>query len=550
LSSTDKLAVWLIRSRQLRSIFKYWISITGYDSRDRSLLSRIYLLYLIVFFCAWTLSLMFFASNLLVTVVSPFLQSQDLTLEGFAVALGTYTLFAWSLFSIYKATYRSPLLFSEDDSYLVCQTPANRRAVVLFWLIGEWLRSSWPVMVLGMTVGFAFLELDIRIGSGLISVGSLAIAGIKPLGILIPVHLALFCIVWAVGVFRLQRDFKHKRVILVVRGIAAILAVLLSISIFATFLALPVNNALHTFFWYVSFPLNAAFRGGDLMQGQAVSILLVIFSITLLLMASENTNLSRAAQETRALYAQRLAFRTGDFESRQELLNRDRIGTGHRYRRILARPGAWAILWKELVQSLSLFTFMRSWSWISVLLLSLAMFIAYDSPMGVMMAIFWTILVAQLTTDRFRDDLGHWWIVKSLPLPARRFISFNIALPISRIVATTWVALWIANTFRPDISPVFFWIAPFVVVGVCLSAIVDMLRQSTATSLLALRKPSFGLVSIVLGIFCIALPSALNVLIVNAGFPVLASVLGSILVGIILIAGLIWLSEVQFNQIG
>jgi hypothetical protein len=391
--------VWLIRSRQLRSSFEYWISITGYDSRDRSLLSRIYLLYLIVFFCAWTLSLMFFASNLLVTVVSPFLQSQDLTMAGIAVALGTYILFAWSLISIYKATYRSPLVFSEDDSYLVCQTPANRRAVVLSWLIGEWLRSSWPVLVWGITLGFALLELDIRIGAGLLSVGSIAIAGIKPLGILVPLHLALFCLVWAVGVYRLQREFEHKSAISAVRGTAAMLAILMLIGIFDALLALPVNNALHTFFWYVSFPINAAFGGGSWVQGLVVSIFLMIFSVALLLRASENTNLSRAAQETRALYAQRLAFRTGDFESRQELLNRDRLGTGHRSRRIPALPGAWAILWKELVQSLSLFTFMRIWSWVSVLLLSLAMFLAHGSPMGVVLAIYWTILVGS-THDR------------------------------------------------------------------------------------------------------------------------------------------------------
>jgi hypothetical protein len=140
--------------------------------------------------------------------------------------------------------------------------------------------------------------------------------------------------------------------------------------------------------------------------------------------------------------------------------------------------------------------------------------------------------------------------VKSLPLPARRFISFDLAWPVARVVSITWIALWIANTYRPDISPVYFWMAPFVVVGVSLSAIFDMLRQSTATSILALRKPSIGLVTVVLGMLCIALPVALNVLIVNVGFPVLASVLGSTLVGIILIAGLMWLSEAHFIHIG
>lgn len=549
MTSTDNHSIWLIRSRQLSSSIEYWLSITGYDSRNRSLISRIYLLYLIAFFSAWTLSLMFYMANFLVDVVSPFLQSQGVALAGFAAALGTYILFAWSLYSIYKATYRSPLVFSEDDAYLVCQTPVNRRSVILFWLLGEWPGNALPFWAGAITVGFALLELDVNTGMGLMSISNIAIAGIKPLCIILPLHLALFCLTWVIGVYRLQCYVEHKKAMMSLRVIAAILAFVLFIGSLYILISPPLFTALHTLLWYIKFPLSAAFEGGSWALGLAVSIGLMIFSLAALLKISKNTNLSRAAQETRSLQAQRLALRAGEFEHLQELQDRDRLGTGHRSSWIPARPGAWVMIWKDAVQSLRPLTITRLWSWIIILSISLAVFFAPDSTTRLVVAIYWTMLVAKLTSARFKDDLGHWWIVNSLPLSLRRIILYDVARPVVGVVAITWIALWIGNALRLNISPIFFWMVPFVVVGVTLSAIFDMLRQSNTSFLLAGRKPLFGPVGLVLGMLCVAIPAVINILIANNKLSLLASVLASFLVGIVLVVVLLRLSEVQFRRI-
>lgn len=548
--STEYRSVWLIRSRQLSSSINYWLSITGYDGRDRSLISRIYLLYLIVFFSAWTLSLMFYMSNFLVNVVSPFIQSQGVALEGFAAALGTYMLLFWSLYSIYKATYRSPLMFSEDDSYLVCETPVNRRSVVLFWLLGQWPGNVIPFLAGAITIGFALLELDINVGLGLMSISSIAIAGIKPLCIILPLHLALFCLTWVIGVYRLQGDVEHEKAMISLRVIAVILAVVLFICILDSFLPPPLFTTLHTLERYIEFPLNAAFDGESWALGLAFSIGLMICSLSALLCISKNTNLSRAAQETHSLQAKRLALRAGDFERLHELIDRDRLGAGHRSSRMPARPGAWAILWKDVVQSLRPLTITRLWSWLAIFIISFAVFLAPDNTARLVLAIYWIILVAQLTSARFKDDLGHWWIVNSLPLSLRRIILFDVARPAVGIVAITWIALWIGNTLRLNISPIVFCMIPFVVVGISLSAILDMLRQSNTRLLLAGRKPLFGPVGLVLGMLCVTLPAIINILIVNIKLSLLVSVLASFLVEIVLVGLLLHLSEAQFRRIG
>jgi hypothetical protein len=491
---------------------------------------------------------MFFASNFLVTVASPFLQSQDLTLAGFAAALGTYILFTWSLYSIYTATYRSPLAFSEDDAYLVCQTPVNRRSVILFWLLGEWPGNVLPFLAGAITIGFALLELDINIGLSVMSVSHIIIAGIKPLCIILPLHLALFCFTWVIGVYRLQRDIEHKKAMILLRVIAAILAVFFLISIFDNFLTLPLFNSLHTLLRYIKFPLNAAFGRGSWTLGMAVSLFLMICCIALLLKISKNTNLSRAAQETRGLQAQRLALRAGEFERLQELLDRDRLGTGHRSSWIPARHGAWVILWKDVIQSLRPFTITRLWSWIAIPIVSLAIFLTPDGATRFVVAIYWAIIVAKITSARFKDDLGHWWIVNSLPLSPRHVVLYSVARPVVGIVAITWIAMWIGSALGLNIGLIFFWMVPIVVVGVSLSAIFDMLHQSNTTLLLAERKPSFGLVGLFLGMLCVTLPAVINILIVNIKLSLSASVLVSSLAGIVLVGVLLRLSEVQFRH--
>jgi len=312
----------MIRSKQVLSSINYWLAIVGYNIHDRSALTRVYLFYLVAFFSAWTLIVMFFVSDLMANTLSPFLASQGIAFTDIVPTIGTLILVLWSLYSIHKATNRSPIVFSEDDAYIICQTPADRRFVTMAWFFGEWSSSILLVLALAATVGFALLELDINNGIRIMSVGHITVAALKPLGIIIPLHLGLFAVIWVVGVCRLQRDAQRIKVMRSLRILALILAVILFVVALGSILLPSYFTIFQPLLSFLTFPLNTAFLDGVWGLGLAVSIGLMTISVTLLWQISDNLNLSRAAQETHHFQAQRVAFRIGDFDRINEMKDR------------------------------------------------------------------------------------------------------------------------------------------------------------------------------------------------------------------------------------
>ena len=260
----------------------FWLPITGYDSNDRSVSMRIYLLYLIAFFSAWTLAVMFLISNFILTTLSPFFESQGIAFSEFVITIFTLLFILWSLYSIHKATLQSPLVFSEDDAHLICQTPADRRFVTLAWFLGEWPSSALPVLAVAVTVGIVLLDLDIYFGIRTLSAGNMAIAALKPLFIVIPLHLGLLAVVWVIGVFRLQRDAERKKVMRSLRVISVFSAVGLFVVVLGNIL-LPSSLILfQPLLSFLRFPLEAAFHEGSWGLGIAVSIGMMTTSLAIL----------------------------------------------------------------------------------------------------------------------------------------------------------------------------------------------------------------------------------------------------------------------------
>ena len=88
----------MVRSKQVTSSINYWLAIVGYDSRDRSALTRAYMLYVVAFFSVWTLAVMFLVSDLIANTLSPFLASQGIAFTDIVPIFGTLFLILWSFF--------------------------------------------------------------------------------------------------------------------------------------------------------------------------------------------------------------------------------------------------------------------------------------------------------------------------------------------------------------------------------------------------------------------------------------------------------------------
>jgi len=544
----------MIRSKQVLSSINYWLAIVGYNSHDRSALTRVYLFYLVAFFSAWTLVVMFFVSDLMANTLSPFLASQGIAFTDIVPTIGTLLLFLWSLFSIHKATNRSPIVFSEDDAHLLCQTPADRRFVTLTWFFGEWSSSVLLILAVAATVGFALLELDINNGIKIMSIGHLTSAALMPLCIIIPLHLGLFALVWVIGAYRLQRDAKRIKVMRLLRIIAVILA--------ATLFVLMLGNILFPSFFtifqpllsFLTLPIYTAFLGGAWGLVLTGIIVLMILSLTILWRISDSLNLSRAAQETHHFQAQRVAFRIGDFDRVSEMKDRERLGSMHVPSKIPAFPGVWMVTWKDVVQSLRTLTISRLWSWLVILFLTISLTIAgallKDRASLFVLVVYWVLLVGQQTSARFKKDLGSWWLANSLPLSGRRIILHDVVRPVFITIALTWIALWMSSLLGLSISPIVVCSVPFVVAGISFSAVFDMLRQADVSRLLVGRPPDFGLVGLVFSMFFIAIPTAIYFMIEQYSLSPVAGMLAIVLAGVSLAISLLCLSERQLRRVG
>jgi len=544
----------MIRSKQVLSSINYWLAIVGYDIYDHSALTHVYLFYLIALFGAWTLAVMFLVSNLMANTLSPFLASQGMAFTDIVPTIAMLLLVLWSLYSIYKATNRSPLVFSEDDAHLLCQTPVDRRFVTLAWFFGEWPSSVLLILVVAATVGFALLELDLINGIKILSVGHLTVAALKPLSIIIPLHLGLFAVAWVVGVYRLQRDVKRIKVMRLIRILALILAVTLFVVTLGSILFPSFFTVFQPLRSFLTFPFDSAFLEGGWRLGLAVSIGLMIICLTVLWQISDNLNLSRAAQETHHFQAQRVAFRIGDFDLISEIKDSERLGSMHVPSKIPSFPGAWMVTWKDVVQSLRTLTIPRLWSWLVILFLPISGTIVgvllKDRASLFVLIVYWVLLVGQQTSARLKKDLGNWWLVNSLPLSARRIILHNVVRPVFATIALTWIALWMSNLIGLSISPIVVFSVPFAVAGISFSVVFDMLRQADVSMLLVGRTPDFGLVGLIFGMFYIAIPTTIYFMIEHYSLSPVAGMLAIVLVGVSLAISLLRLSERQFRRVG
>ena len=305
---------------------------------------------------------------------------------------------------------------------------------------------------------------------------------------------------------------------------------------------------------YISFPLVTVFLGDAWGLGLAFSIGLVTICLAVLWKISDKVNLSRAAQETHHFQAQQVAFRLGDFDRINEMNDRKRLGPTHVPSKIPSISGVWIMTWKNIIQSLRTLKISRIWSWLIILFLIFTMIVAgvllKENSFFFILTFQWTVNVSKKTSVRFRKDLGNWWLLKSLPFSLRHIILHDIVPSVSITILLTWITLWISKTLGLTINPIIVFSVPFVVAGISLSAIFDILRQADSNMLLEGRSPDSGIVGLILGLICIAIPVSIYFLINKYSILPVAGLLATILVGGFLAISLLHLCERQFNRIG
>jgi hypothetical protein len=578
-------AVWMVRSRQLYTNFRFWLALFGYNPRDRSFSQKLYLLYAAIFYLLWTFAVLsLFAGGaaqileglqgLFGSQTSASSLALNANIAPAASLVGWLGLVIWWLIAAYLAARRSPLNFSEEDAYLICQTPADRRAVAVAWLVGQWPASLLPIGTLAIILGFALVEGAKRGFLTTADIPFYLLSGLRSVSIIVPLQLGLLTLAWTPGILRLRGGRERAWV----RLIAPAVGILLLASFLASSAGGPALLAHWTQAPFVILaapllvPLQAALGLTAWLNGVWSALVWATAGLLVMLLAASRLNLSRAAQESRGQITLVQTLLAGDARQVEVIKTQQKLGTQRKASAWLSASNweigsqkrRWlALVLKDLAQSARTHLLTRLWNWLSVLLIGAGLVLstglrAQDWALSAILLVYWSLQMGNQATKRLRDDLALWSLLRPLPIHHPDLIAAEILRAWIEASLVNWLGLAlglgiltmlqaasaalqaplaaIQPLLLPGGSLILFLLAPILAALAILGATLDILRQSKSSNLLSGYAPQPGVLSLVLGggAALISAGLALGLAAANVWLALLAPAAGA------LIASLYW----------
>lgn len=494
-------AVHWLRTRQEEYELSYWLSFVAYDQRDRSFNNRIYLLYLILFFSVWLfVVLTFFASagSLLLQLVNPINPIRA------ALFLEILLLAVWSVVAFWLSLRRSPVVFSEQDEVLICQTPISRRLVTLRWFLMPWLKSAILFWLAAIVLGFSVAEITMPGAITANRILEYAGYGLRAWVVVIPVHLALFALQWAVGILRLQKDQeRHGLAWLVIPATIAFFSFLLTFTFGADSAArMPWIQIVSG----ITYPMLAGFGPGNIFISLLTNGLFAIAALGVMVWSSGTFSLSRAAQETREVDIFETAHRYGFTSYARQLQDQRRLGVNRAPTRLPAIDGAGILIWKDLLQSQRSFHLSSAFIWVQIFLLMLGFAFLPDLGSRALVIGFWVIQLGQVSVIRLRDDLSLWPLTRQLPIALKKFLLFNLISAYLLSILTSEAGLVIGSAIAKTPMDGMAILLPGIAASVAGMAAFDVIRHARSNLLNAGYVPEVSAAGIILGLVTTAVP--------------------------------------------
>ena len=511
-------AVHWLRKRIEEWELVYWLSIVAYDKDDHSFNNRVYLIYLFLFFSAWTFMVLIFFAQCGATVLD-LINAAD-PVRG-AVVLEILFLGLWNLISCWRAMKKSPVVFSKQDAALICQMPINRRQVVMRWFFLPWLKSAFPIWLLTMVIGFSVAEV---VMADSLAVITYLVYGFRAWIVILPVHLALFSLQWVLGILRLRNDLKFRWLRWIVILLTALLLVLFLITAFNGSFPLLNDTGMNFLF-----PVRAAFERSSLTIPLGVNWIAALISLGILFQVSNFISLTRAAQETQEEEMLNQAARFGLNSYAEELKIRQKLGVSQRPSRLpKSIIRARVLVWKGFIQT------KRNWKWSSLMdwftTFSIVIGFPFITDVGnrAFIIAFWSIRLGLMAVKRLRNDLACWQIVRQLPISADRFLFWELSPTFFLSIVISLLGMVFSTLVVKSFDPGFALIIPGIIAAVISTAAYDVIRRAKSGHLLNGAAPDISAVGYALGaivaVFPVFLYSVLSG-ILQFILPVIASVI-------------------------
>ncbi len=493
-------AVWLVQSRKLFSKLEFWLVLIGYDRQTHSFSSWIYLVYVVIFFSVWTFVMLVLLAEFGGQVLSALPSDTPLTA---ALALGEITFVTLIVLELYFDSRRSPFVFSEADSHLLCQTPVDRRIVAVLWFLTDWLKRGlflWPAAVV---LGYALVEAGSPTALTIADLPSYLLAGARMLIIVVPLHLGAQALSWSAGAWRLKGKGDRSAL----RWAAPILVILLIASWYL--IRSDGGVASQAWYWAIGLPVLAGLGRVSLLAGLGLSLTWASIGMSLLWLASREISLARASQERYGQETLQAAILTGAFDQGQELQQRERLGDGRKPSRLPAHPGITALVWRNVLQRGRTFTLGRVIPWLGILGLTLGVTLVPDWGSRGWFIALWLILVGERATHSLRMDLSHWWLMHQLPFLSENLVLLDMLISLVGIELLGLIALLVALS-RGISLPIFLcWLLIMGGPGTALAASLDIILQCQTERLLAGIVPNLRWFTVLVGGLVLGIPGGL-----------------------------------------
>jgi len=467
--------IWTLYSRRIFSRLAYWLAALGYNLRDRSLNNRIYLVYFFIFWLVWVAAVFALLGQTLAGWFALLPYSPDHTTS----LLAQLGFVVWSLILLWQVSGRSPFVFSEEDTTLICQTPASRRGIGLALYLQGWLGSMLPFVAGAVALAFTVVEWQIILDETSFTLGLYMMSSLRLLSIIIPLQAALLAGLWGFGAIRLNPARRISGLRLAAPAVLVLLAAAWGLSPRWPWLWEVVLFPLRL-------PLDAAFGAGQAawLAGLGLSLLFLAGGLGLLAVTTTRMSLSQAAQETSRWSLVQTARSYLNFGLADAILLRQRLGSTRPPSQILRSPGAALLFEKDLLQVRRTFRPGILLSLLGIFGLSLGIFLPTSLQVQLVTAGVWTLTVCGLATRRLRSDLARWWIIRSLPLQPAALLRMEMLLPWLAVVGLGWLAVGISSL--PAIHTILAaLLLPCLAASATLAAAGDILRHSSARAILS-----------------------------------------------------------------
>ncbi len=399
-------AAQFLRSRQEFQELRYWLSILSYDTRDRSFVNRAYLLYLILFFSVWFLAVLVFFADGAVSLLSLIGVQGISTL---ADGLGLVLLSIWALVGLWQAWRGSPLILSETDGLILCQTPLPRAFVVVRWFLMPWLTSFIPFAFVFMLAGFMMAE-----ATGISSIAQMPSYlgyGLNYMLLHLPIHLALMAVLWTIGLipFRSDRSLRWLRLIIA-----------------AALLLTSIALLVHALGGLTPGLISAASQGRISPFLLCIRLVLPVTALGLLYPVSTRVNLTCLAASTAKAELIQSLLRFGFTSSAEDEALKDRLSSQTSVTAPVPPDGWRSLGWLNRIRARRRWRFKSLQPWILVMTYAFTLTMIPLSFASLLVLVVFIQQVAELATGPLLQNMSGWSLMRPLPVTPAQVISSHL----------------------------------------------------------------------------------------------------------------------------